>query len=173
MEEGCFDLCCPRRAPLLRYHVFPLFPSRPRRCHSAGATHGGGLFLRSKDFLWAIGRFVARNRQEKHCIVLQQNGHAKWTPRFQIVPSSTLWFPAMRPIFSKCKQLLVFFAVGGCMGCSICRSLRRGEAFLVLLMAPIRNCQFFDGLFMSYFWYTCMFFFGIYIYLYIYSLNLL
>ena len=108
MEEGCFDLCCPRRAPLLRYHVFPLFPSRPRRCHSAGATHGGGLFLRSKDFLWAIGRFVARNRQEKHCIVLQQNGHAKWTPRFQIVPSSTLWFPAMRPIFSKCKQLLVF-----------------------------------------------------------------
>jgi hypothetical protein len=36
-----------------------------------------------------------------------------------------------------------------------------------LLMAPIRNCQFFDGLFMSYFWYTCMFFL-VYIYISIY-----
>ena len=152
----------PKKGPLLRYHVFPLFPSRPRRCHSAGATHGGGLFLRSNDFLWAIGRFVARNRQEKHCIVLQQNGHAKWTPRFQIVPALCDFQP-WDAFFQNAKNLLVFFAVGGCMGCSICRSLRRGEAFLVLLMAPIRNCQFFDGLFMSYFWYTCMFFLYIYI----------
>ena len=107
MEEGCFDLC-PRRAPLLRYHVFPLFPSRPRRCHSAGATHGGGLFLRSNDFLWAIGRFVARNRQEKHCIVLQQNGHAKWTPRFQIVPALCDFQP-WDAFFQNAKNLLVFF----------------------------------------------------------------
>ena len=54
--------------------------------------------MRSNDFLWAIGRFAARNRQEKHWIVLQQNGHAKWTSRFHIVHST----PALLCDFQPC-----------------------------------------------------------------------